>query len=401
MIVSAFVHPVVAARALQRFVPITSLPPYPRRIPCLTRYRLMAGPRRSKRKAAAPTLDAAEPPEARRRVDPPAAATPEHPSAAAAPELPPAAATPELPATAATLEPPARLRLVPPTEAIPVPPASADYFKVMSYNVCSLRSMLGREDRPLESLVATYDPDVLCIQETKMTEEAVAKLEEPDVLHGYTAFWAHSTTAKGKHGVAMLVKKSLAGKSSRIEGPDDEIVCGEGRIVALDLATEQHGALTIVNSYVPNSGAKLARLPYRTETFEPALRGYLARLRKEKGAVLYIGDLNCAHEEVDIHNSKGNRKNAGHTPQECTAFSELLRPDGGYVDAYRSMNPNVDGAYTFWSKRSKTTRETNKGWRLDYAICSEEMFARVHDVQHLVHIDASDHCPVQVLVSKA
>jgi exodeoxyribonuclease III len=338
-----------------------------------TRPRLhMVGERRSKRRAADPS------PEAAAQI--PGVSNPESPEVA---------------------EPPTtRRRLGPPTEAIPTPPAPPGYFKVMSYNVCSLRSMLAREAKPLHTLVATYEPDVLCLQETKMTDEAVAKLADPDVLPGYTVFWAHSSTAKGKHGVATLVKKSLAAQVSQIDGPVEEIICDEGRMLVLDVETEEHGSLTIINGYVPNSGGKLARLPYRTETFEPAMRKYLEDLKAKKGSVLYCGDLNCAHEEIDIHNSKGNRKNAGHTPEECAAFSEMLRPEGQYVDAFRAKYPHLEGAYTFWSARSKTTRVKNAGWRLDYFICDKELYACVHDVRHLVHIDDSDHCPLEILLEK-
>lgn len=260
--------------------------------------------------------------------------------------------------------------------------------------------MLARENQPLAALVREYEPDVLCLQETKMNDESVAKLDNPEVVPGYTVFWNHSTTAKGKHGVASFVKNGLMDRVTQMDGPADEIVVGEGRVLTLNVETEEHGSLTIVNAYVPNSGAKLARLKYRVDVFEAAMRAYLTQLREEKGTVLYIGDLNCAHTAVDVHNSKGNRKNAGHTPEECAAFDELVRPGAGWVDAYRARNPNVDGAYTFWSGRSKTTRPQNKGWRLDYAVCSKELDARVYDVAHLVHVDASDHCPVQVLISK-
>jgi exodeoxyribonuclease III len=291
---------------------------------------------------------------------------------------------------------PTRPRLEAPTVADPAAPPPPGFLHIMSYNVCSLRSMLKKGTLP--SLVDTFRPHVLCLQETKMTDDAVKLLDGPGaVVPGFTVYWNHSTTAKGKHGVATLISDDAGITVSAVPGPGDAIVVGEGRVLALDVTSEQYGTVCVVNAYVPNSGAKLARLPYRTEEFEPLMRSYLAALRKDKGAVVYVGDLNCAHRAIDIHNSKGNSRYAGHTPEERAEFSKLL--DGGFVDAFRRRNPDLTGAYTFWSSRSKTTREQNKGWRLDYGIVNEELFPRVHDVLHLAHVDSSDHCPISVLLA--
>lgn len=200
--------------------------------------------------------------------------------------------------------PTARPRLGPPTEGSPVPAPPPGVLKIMSYNVCSLRSIL--KTGSLRTIVDVYRPDVFMLQETKMTDEAVAKLQsdgsdvkdDKEEIPGlpYDVHWAHSTTAKGQHGVATLILRGSGLKVSALGVPDDDIVQGEGRVVALNLSSEKYGSLAVVNAYVPNSGAKLARLAYRCDVFEEVMRSYLKNLREEHGDVVYSGDLNCAHE---------------------------------------------------------------------------------------------------------
>lgn len=276
-------------------------------------------------------------------------------------------------------------------------------FRICSYNVNSLRSMLKSD--ALTNLVTDEQPDILCIQETKMTPEAVKQLPDPtSVLPGYNVRWNHSTTAKGKHGTCIFTRKGVGIKVVGMkDGIGEEESDGEGRTQTMTIKSDVFGSVCVVNCYVPNSGAKLARLGYRTETFEPAMREYLAALRKKMadsgGVVCYTGDLNCAHEEIDIHNSKGNVKNAGHTPEERAAFTELLKDEGGFVDVFRRRNPDVKDSYTFWSMRSKTTRAQNKGWRLDYFLINKEAMPRVSDMAHLTNYTASDHSPIMLTLA--
>lgn len=277
--------------------------------------------------------------------------------------------------------------------------AAERHFRICSYNVNSLRSMLKGDT--LTTLTENSKPDVVCIQETKMTPDAVKQLPNPSsVLPGYNVRWNHSTTAKGKHGTCIFTRKGVGIKVVAMKcGIGEEESDGEGRTQTMMIKSDTFGSICIVNCYVPNSGAKLARLKYRTDTFEPAMRHYLESLREKvgsRGVVCYTGDLNCAHEEIDIHNSKGNVKNAGHTGEERAAFSELVKDGSGYVDVFRKRNPGLEGAYTFWSMRSKTTRKENKGWRLDYCIVNEEAMSRVSEMAHLTEYTASDHAPIML-----
>lgn len=159
----------------------------------------------------------------------------------------------------------------------------------------------------LQTIVETYRPEILMLQETKMTDEAVAKLQpkeedgddvKREAIPGlpYDVYWAHSTTAKGRHGVATLVLRGSGLDVKKLGVPDDDIVVGEGRVVALRVSCEKYGSFALVNAYVPNSGSKLARLEYRCDVFEVAMRSYLQKLGAEYGSVIYSGDLNVAHE---------------------------------------------------------------------------------------------------------
>lgn len=226
-----------------------------------------------------------------------------------------------------------------------------------------------------------------------MTDAAVANVPE---LTGYDIHWNHSQK-KGYSGVAILVSNDVSRLGLTVErivpGMGDDIADAEGRVLTAYLTC----GLAVVNAYVPNSGGKLARLPYRTETFEPRMRSFVNELAA-KYSVLYCGDLNVAHEVIDIHNSKGNQKNAGHTPQERGQFGMLLKSGAGWVDCWRRLYNDYSG-YTFYSRRfGPRLKNDKKGWRLDYHVIDKKSFDKdiVHDCFVRPNVDGSDHYPLVV-----
>lgn len=263
-------------------------------------------------------------------------------------------------------------------------------LKAVTWNVASCRSMI--KNGALIRYIDREAPDVLCLQETKMTEKAVQAFPEvPD----YDVHWNHSEK-KGYSGVAILVRKDLK-ERKKIHVKKVDAGMGlleadrEGRVLICHLSN----GTAIVNAYVPNSGQKLARLEFRTKVFEAALRKMLNDLAKGHH-VVYCGDLNVAHEEIDIHDSKGNRKHAGHTPEEREEFSNLLSSGKGWVDSFRELYPSLPG-YTYFSRRfGPRLKNEGKGWRLDYHVVDKSSFDEgvVGDVYVRTQVEGSDHYPV-------
>lgn len=263
---------------------------------------------------------------------------------------------------------------------------TAHLMRLVSWNVTSLRSLV--RSGALNAYVSRERPHILCIQESKMT---VAAEKDFGGVPGYSVHWNHSER-KGYSGVAAFVRDDIAPIIVRVErGMGDAIADAEGRVLTLFLTK----SMCIVNAYVPNSGGKLARLEYRTTIFEATMRRFLEDLAKEY-YVIYCGDLNVAYEEIDIHNSKGNVKSAGHTPQEREQFGVLLQHGPTWVDCYRKLYPSYHG-YTYYSRRFGTRlREQGKGWRLDYFLLDKNTFDKGPVIDCFVRpdIDGSDHYPL-------
>lgn len=271
--------------------------------------------------------------------------------------------------------------------------AKTDLLKVVTWNVASLRSAV--KTNAFHPYIAKECPDILCLQETKMTPEAV---EDFPGVDGYEVHWNHSEK-KGYSGVAILVRKDIPVRKPGLQVKEVKKGMGlaeadyEGRVLTCYFTN----GLALVNAYVPNSGGKLARLGFRTETFEPAMRVFLNELM-EDNRVLYCGDLNVAHAPIDIHNSKGNQKSAGHTPQERREFSVYLESGEGWKDTFRELYPSAHG-YTYFSRRfGPRLKNEGKGWRLDYHIVDAESFNNgvVEDVYVRTHVEGSDHLPLVI-----
>ncbi|MDO4490288.1 MAG: exodeoxyribonuclease III [Lachnospiraceae bacterium] len=248
-------------------------------------------------------------------------------------------------------------------------------MKYISWNVNGLRACVTKG---FPDVVKQLDADAFCIQESKLQEGQI-QLELP----GYHQYWNYAEK-KGYSGTAVFTKKEPLSVVNGIGIPEHD---HEGRVITLEF--QDHYLVTV---YTPNSQDGLKRLDYRME-WEDAFRGYLKGLEEKKPVVL-CGDLNVAHQEIDLKNPKTNRKNAGFSDEERAKFTELL--EAGFVDTYRSLYPEKI-EYSWWSYRFKA-REKNAGWRIDYFVVSEALASRVRDAKIHTDIFGSDHCPVELLL---
>lgn len=247
-------------------------------------------------------------------------------------------------------------------------------MKLVSWNVNGLRACLGKG---FLDFFSAADADAVCLQETKMHQEQ-ADLELP----GYQQFW-NSAEKKGYSGTAVFTRVPPLNVTFGIGMAEHD---SEGRVI-----TVEYEPFYLVNCYTPNAQRELARLEYRMK-WEDDFRAYLMSLDAKKPVVL-CGDLNVAHQEIDLKNPKTNRRNAGFSDEERAKMTELLA--GGFVDTFRALYPDVTGAYTWWSYLRRA-RDTNAGWRIDYFIVSERLRGAVHDSRIRADVMGSDHCPVEL-----
>lgn len=255
-------------------------------------------------------------------------------------------------------------------------------LKICSWNVDGLRAWVKKN---CLDWVRQEDPDILCLQETKCAEKALpADIKDmPEYPHKY---WACSDEKEGYSGVAMLCKNKPVKVTFGIGIEEHD---KEGRII-----TAEFDMYYLVAAYVPNSGRGLVRLDYR-QKWDIDLRAYLKALDEKKPLIL-CGDLNVAHQEIDLKNPKGNKKTAGFTPQEREGFSTLLAD--GYIDSFRHIYPNVPYAYTFWTYMMNA-RGKNVGWRLDYFVLSKALQDKLCDSKIRSKVTGSDHCPITLYMA--
>ena len=244
-------------------------------------------------------------------------------------------------------------------------------MKYISWNVNGFRSCL---DKGFAEFFASENADVFCIQETKMQIGQASF--EPE---GYYQYW-NSAEKRGYSGTAVFTKREPISVTYGIGIPEHDT---EGRAITLEF--EDHYFLCV---YTPNAQRELARLDYRMK-WEDALREYILKLDASK-PVIYCGDLNVAHEEIDLKNPKTNHFSAGFSDEERGKFSELL--SCGFVDTFRCLYPDTV-SYSWWSYMYHA-REKNVGWRIDYFVVSERLMPKVKDSRILTQIPGSDHCPV-------
>ncbi len=249
-------------------------------------------------------------------------------------------------------------------------------MKLISWNVNGLRACMGKG---FMEFVENEQPDMLCLQETKMQQ---GQADIP--LDGYHEYW-NSAEKKGYSGVALFTKTEpqTVGYGIGIDVHDHE-----GRIITAD-----YGEFYLVTVYTPNAQDGLKRLDYRME-WEDAFRSYLQKLDAQK-PVIVCGDMNVAHKEIDLKNPRTNRKNPGFTDEERGKMTELL--NAGFTDTFRHFYPDAEGIYSWWSYRFKA-REKNAGWRIDYFLASNRFMPRVKGSKILTGVFGSDHCPVLIEV---
>ncbi len=247
-------------------------------------------------------------------------------------------------------------------------------MRLFNWNVNGIRACVNKG---FYNFVDSYNPDILSLEEIKASADDFS-FDLPDYQ-----IYINPAEKKGYSGTAMLSKIKPLDVRYKIGHP---VADTEGRVITADFST-----FYLVTCYVPNSQRELARLPLRME-FDEYMRGYLNELKEDKG-VLFTGDLNVAHKEIDLKNPKTNTMNAGFTKEEREDFSKLL--DSGFIDTFRYFYPDKKEIYSWWSYMFKA-REKNTGWRIDYFVASENMKDRLVDAAIHTEVFGSDHCPVSV-----
>lgn len=249
-------------------------------------------------------------------------------------------------------------------------------MKLISWNVNGLRACV---QKGFLDFFKQIDADIFCIQESKLQEGQI-DLE----LEGYHQYWNYAVK-KGYSGTAIFTKKEPMHVTlgMGIEEHDQE-----GRVI-----TVEYPEFYLVTVYTPNSQNELARLSYRMQ-WETDFLAYLKGLEKKK-PVIFCGDLNVAHQEIDLKNPKTNRKNAGFTDEERQKFTELTQ--AGFIDTFRYFYPKQEGIYSWWSYRFRA-REKNAGWRIDYFCVSESLKEKLIDAKIHTEVLGSDHCPVELTI---
>ncbi len=249
-------------------------------------------------------------------------------------------------------------------------------MRLISWNVNGLRAVVGKNFR---EVFQSLDADFFCLQETKM-QAGQLELEFP----GYQSWWNYAEK-KGYSGTAIFSKHHPLSVTYGIGIEEHD---HEGRVITLEMES-----FFLVCVYTPNSQDGLRRLDYRMR-WEDDFRAYLQRLDESK-PVIVCGDMNVAHEEIDLKNPKTNRMNAGFTDEERRQMTTLLK--AGFADTFRHLHPTQEGIYSWWSYRFHA-REKNVGWRIDYFLTSQRLLPQVSEANILTDIMGSDHCPVELVL---
>ncbi len=256
-------------------------------------------------------------------------------------------------------------------------------LRLFSWNVNGLRAC-GRKG--FLDWLAEAQPDVLGLQETRaLPDQLDEELRDPD---GYRTHF-HPAERKGYSGVALYTR--IAPESVVLGGLEEPRFDDEGRLIIAD-----YGDFLFYTGYFPNGGADLSRVPYKLE-FSDAVLQHAEAQRRDGRSVVICGDVNTAHQEIDLANPKSNQKNTGFLPEERAWVSRFL--DHGYVDIFRKLHPGEEGLYTWWSNRPGV-RERNVGWRIDYFFISPELESRVVSARLHPQVMGSDHCPIELELAR-
>jgi len=260
------------------------------------------------------------------------------------------------------------------------PNLDSDEIKIVTWNVAGFSAVLKKG---FEKYLSSESPDILCLNETKINSVPI------DKFPGYYSYFYAAQQNPGYSGVGLLTKTKPLKIKMGIGNKDHDT---EGRCI-----TAEYDNFYVVASYIPNSGAKGDEgwpkdLDYRME-WDKAFQDYLHELDKIK-PIIWCGDLNVAHREIDLENPKTNGKTAGFTPRERESFGKFL--DTGFTDVHRHLFPGEKGEYSFWSYRSQSARENNIGWRLDYFVVSNRILPKVTQSYLRRSVMGSDHCPIGI-----
>ncbi len=250
-------------------------------------------------------------------------------------------------------------------------------MRFISWNVNGIRACVKKG---FEDVFKELDADIFCLQETKMQE---GQLELN--LDGYHQYWSYAER-KGYSGTAIFTKQKPINVTYGVGNPELDF---EGRLITLEFEK-----FYFITEYVPNAQDGLARIDFRIK-WEDAFREYVCELNKTK-PVIFCGDLNVAHNEIDLKNPKTNHGNPGFSDEERGKFTELLA--AGFTDTFRYLYPDIEGAYSWWSYRFKA-REKNVGWRIDYFVVSNSIRENIVDAKIHTEIFGSDHCPVELEIN--
>ncbi len=259
-------------------------------------------------------------------------------------------------------------------------------MKIVSWNVNGLRAV-HRKGAWQEFL--KLDADIICLQEIKMEKEQMKDADRE--IPGYTSFWNSSKERKGYAGTAVYMRDEIA------EGIIDvhydlpqEKFSKHGRLITIE-----HKDFVVSNGYFPNGGRGPEIVRYKLEYYD-AFMSFIEDVRKRQPNVLWMGDVNTAHTEIDLARPKANEKNTGFLPEERAWIDEMVAI--GYIDTFRALNPTKTEMYSWWDMKTRA-RERNVGWRIDYIFTSEEVISRVTHATIHSSVMGSDHCPVSVEVS--
>jgi len=260
-----------------------------------------------------------------------------------------------------------------------IPKKEDGHIKIASWNVAGFAAIMGKG---FLDYVASEAPDILCLQETKIEEEKALKEKLPGGYHAY--FYA--ADKKGHHGTGLLtkIKPIKVTKGLGISEHDTE-----GRAI-----TAEFDKFYVVTTYTPNSSRGLVNLDYRIKKWDVDFLKHLKKLEETK-PVIWCGDLNVAHQEIDLKNPKSNKRTAGFTQEERDSFSKIL--SSGFVDVFRHFYPKQEDAYTFWTY-TNDARAKDVGWRLDYYIVSQKLMPSIKSTAIRKHVPGSDHAPIILLL---
>lgn len=257
-------------------------------------------------------------------------------------------------------------------------------MKIISWNVNGIRAVERKKE--LQKLLETQNPEILCLQETKAKPEQLSKFLTKNSK--YDQFY-NSAEKAGYAGTSIWIKKELNINSEFITGMPKNPVLNEGRIARIDFEKEDK-KFSVLNIYFPNGGKSPLAWKEKIIFYEKFLE-YINQIRKEKRIVLWCGDVNCAHEEIDLARPKENINSIGFLPEERAWISKCI--DQKWIDVWRKTNPMKTEVYSWWHVITRA-RLRNVGWRIDYFFCDTTFFPKIKNIEYLTNQMGSDHCPV-------